>query len=240
MKRLLKILLVRIPLILLTLGLLSALALKFVPVWRTPLMMKRAIEFSSDPDYCTRKQWVDIEKISPEMVKAVIAAEDNRFYTHNGFDTTEIRKMVREHREHGKKLRGCSTISQQTAKNVFTLCSGTFARKILEAFYTVVIEALWGKDRIMEVYLNVAEFGKGIFGVEAAAQHYFGTSAAKLNRTQASLLAAALPSPLSRNPARPGKYMQRRSRQIRNLIPKIIFRLSFQAIQSEDAQYHLQ
>jgi len=212
-----------IPLTLIGLGLFEVLIHTVVPVWRTPLMTVRSFEYRKDKNFKTRKDWVSLDKISPEMVKAVIASEDNRFATHNGFDTEEIHKMLLEHEKRGKKIRGCSTISQQTAKNMFTFCTNSYFRKAVEAGYTVLIELIWGKKRIMEVYLNIAEFGKGIYGVEAAAQYYFGCSAAKLSRYQASLLAAALPSPLKRDPAHPSKYMLKRSGAIRNLIPKIAY-----------------
>ena len=164
-----------------------------------------------------------LERISPEMIKAVIASEDNRFAQHNGFDTTEIRKMFHQHAHHGKKLRGCSTISQQTAKNVFTTCADTGWRKIVEAYYTFLIEKIWGKRRIMEVYLNVAETGKGLYGVEAAAQRYFGKSAAKLSASEAARIAACLPSPLKRRPDKPGEYVLQREKQVRALMGKLSY-----------------
>ena len=173
---------------------------KFVPVKWTPLMLKRSIQNIEQKEYKNSRAWVDIEDISPVMVRATIASEDGKFMQHRGFDFEELIKMKKEHKTKGKKIRGCSTISQQVAKNCFTFCGHSWWRKGFETYYTVLIELLWSKERIMEVYLNIAEMGKGIFGVEAAAQKYFDTSAAKLNTHQAVSIACILPSPLERNP----------------------------------------
>jgi len=184
-------------------------------------MIMQSIKYRSDESFSLQKKWVPLKKISPEMVKAVIASEDNRFDSHGGFDWEEMKKMWKEHTERGKKLRGCSTISQQTAKNVFTFGSQTGIRKIYEAWWTFLIEKIWGKERIMEVYLNVAETGKGIFGVEAAAREYWNTTAAALTRSQACAIAASLPSPLKRNPSSGSSYASQRAADIRSLIGKI-------------------
>lgn len=186
------------------------LVLKWVPVAVTPLMVERAVEFRKGDSFETRKKWVPLEQISVQMVKAVIASEDNRFAQHKGFDTQELRQMLKDHREKGKRIRGCSTISQQTAKNVFTSGRPTWIRKISEAYFTFLIEKIWGKERIMEVYLNVVELGKGIYGVEAASREYYGHGAATLTLQQASALACCLPNPLVRTPRymlsrRPGR-----------------------------------
>ena len=173
---------------------------KWAPVTWTPLMLKRSIQNSNEKDYKNTRTWVDIENISPVMVRAVIASEDCRFMTHHGFDIKELRKMREEHEEKGKKIRGCSTISQQVAKNCFTFCGQSWWRKGFEAYYTVLIELLWSKERIMEVYLNIIETGNGVYGVEAAAQKYFKRSASKLNTHQAVSIACILPNPLQRNP----------------------------------------
>ena len=195
-------------------------ALKWVPVWVTPLMVQRSWQFRNDPDFKTRKKWRSLDRIAPEMAKAVIASEDQRFLDHDGFDRIEIRNALDE-RKSGKRRRGASTISQQTAKNVFCWPSRTWLRKGVEAWFTILIEKIWGKERILEVYLNVAEMGRGIYGVEAAAQAHFGRSAAELTRREACLEAACLPNPLQRNPARPSDYVSRRaaaiSRQMGNL-----------------------
>ena len=173
---------------------------KWVPVKWTPLMLKRTVQNIRVKDYKNSRTWVDIENISPVMVRAVISSEDGRFMEHCGFDLKELKKMRYEHKNMGNKMRGCSTISQQVAKNCFTFCGHSWWRKGFEAYYTVLIELFWSKERIMEVYLNIAETGRGLFGVEAAAQKYFGCSAAKLNTHQAVSIACVLPNPLKRNP----------------------------------------
>ena len=173
---------------------------KWAPVKWTPLMLKRTVQNIGEKDYKNTRTWVDLEDISPVMVRAVMASEDGRFMEHWGFDLKELIKMKKEHKSKGKKIRGCSTISQQVAKNCFTFCGHSWWRKGFEAYYTVLIELFWSKERIMEVYLNIAETGKGVFGVEAAAQKYFGHSAAKLNTHQAVSIACVLPNPLKRNP----------------------------------------
>ena len=173
---------------------------KWAPVKWTPLMLKRTVQNIGEKDYKNTRTWVDLEDISPVMVRAVMASEDGRFMEHWGFDLKELIKMKKEHKSKGKKIRGCSTISQQVAKNCFTFCGHSWWRKGFETYYTVLIELFWSKERIMEVYLNIAETGKGVFGVEAAAQKYFGRSASKLNTHQAVSIACVLPNPLKRNP----------------------------------------
>ena len=173
---------------------------KWAPVKWTPLMLKRTVQKIGEKGYKNTRTWVDLEDISPVMVRAVMASEDGRFMEHWGFDLKELIKMKKEHKSKGKKIRGCSTISQQVAKNCFTFCGHSWWRKGFETYYTVLIELFWSKERIMEVYLNIAETGKGVFGVEAAAQKYFGRSAAKLNTHQAVSIACVLPNPLKRNP----------------------------------------
>jgi len=166
------------------------------------------------------KKWVQIEDISPKMIRAVIAAEDNRFVSHWGIDTKAIEEAV-EHNKKGKTKHGASTISQQTAKNVFLWPSRNFIRKGLEFYFTMLIEGIWGKKRIMEVYLNVVETGKGIYGVEKAAQVYFRTNSSNLTDSQAALIAGTLPSPQRYNPVNPGKYLASRRDQIISLMYKI-------------------
>jgi monofunctional glycosyltransferase len=141
-----------------------------------------------------RRTWVALKDVSPHLVRAVIAAEDQNFCLHNGFDVKQIKKALEE-AERGRDLRGASTISQQTAKNVFLFNGGGFVRKGLEAWFTVLIERMWSKPTIMETYLNIAEWGDGIFGIEAAAQERFGVSAKDLTARQAAALAAVLPNP---------------------------------------------
>ncbi len=215
-------LLYKIPLALIALSVLWVLVLKWAPVWLTPLMISRSIEYRSDDSFRTQKRWRRIEQISPELAKAVIASEDNRFFIHKGFDWEEIDNAIEEHRRGGRR-RGASTISQQTAKNVFLLPSKTWVRKAFEAYFTVLIELIWGKERILEVYLNVAEMGLGIYGAEAAAKAHFGVTAAKLSRQQSCLLAACLPNPIARNASNPGPYTRSRASDISNLIPKLAF-----------------
>ena len=173
---------------------------KWAPVKWTPLMLKRTVQNIGEKGYKNTRTWVDLEDISPVMVRAVMASEDGRFMEHWGFDLKELIKMKKEHKSKGKKIRGCSTISQQVAKNCFTFCGHSWWRKGFETYYTVLIELFWSKERIMEVYLNIAETGKGVFGVEAAAQKYFGHGAAMLNTHQAVSIACVLPNPLKRNP----------------------------------------
>lgn len=163
-------------------------------------MLKRSVQNIGQKGYKNVRAWVNIEDVSPLMVRAILASEDGRFMEHWGFDLKELSKMNKEHKTKGKKIRGCSTISQQVAKNCFTFCGNSWWRKGFETYYTVLIELFWSKERIMEVYLNIAETGKGIFGVEAAAQQYFDRIAAKLNTHQAVCIACVLPNPLVRSP----------------------------------------
>jgi monofunctional biosynthetic peptidoglycan transglycosylase len=169
-----------------------------------------------------RHDWVPLTEMSPHLKSAVIASEDQRFYSHDGFDWKEISNAIEERRS-GKRKRGGSTISQQTAKNVFLFPSRSLVRKGFEAYFTVLIEFLWSKERILEVYLNVAEMGKGIYGAEAAAQEIFGKSASELTRREASLIAACLPNPIQRQAGKPSAYVSKRAGQIRALIPKISY-----------------
>jgi monofunctional biosynthetic peptidoglycan transglycosylase len=160
-----------------------------------------------------KQEWVGLSDMSRHIPRAVIAAEDSRFCEHRGFDIEAIEKAM-ERNSKGKKLRGGSTISQQTAKNAFLWPGRTYVRKGLEAWFTVLIEFVWGKPRIMEVYLNVAEFGRGVFGVEAASRHYFDKPATKLSRVEAARLAAILPQPIKRDAASPGRYTKRYANRI--------------------------
>lgn len=201
LKKILKTIFVYIPLCFMALSITLVLIYKWIPVTCTPLMLIRTIQNMGNDDYRTAKKWMDIECLSPNIIKAVMASEDSRFLQHHGFDFEELGKMLEDHQEKGKKIRGCSTISQQTAKNCFTFCTRTWFRKGIEAYYTVLIELLWGKKRIMEVYLNVVETGKGIFGMEAASLKYFGMPASELTLRQAAQLACILPNPLVRTPA---------------------------------------
>lgn len=218
-----KLLLIKLPLAFVAVTVLWVLMLKWVPVWVTPLMVSRSIEYRNDDTFRTQKKWRRYERISPEMAKAVIASEDNLFAEHNGFDWKEMRKAIDDHKTKGKKLRGASTISQQTAKNVFLIPSRSFVRKAFEAYFTLLIEWIWGKERILEVYLNVAEMGKGVYGAEAAARAFFDKNASELTRREASLITACLPNPIDRHADRPSQYVSKRAGQIRSLIPKIAY-----------------
>lgn len=184
---------------------------KFVPVPYTPLMAIRSIE--GNADYKTRHDWVPIEDISPYLQLAVISAEDQTFLSHGGFDRKAIEKAM-ENNEKGKKLRGGSTISQQTAKNAFLWPKRSWFRKGMEAYFTLLIEILWSKERILEVYLNSIEMGPGVFGAEAASQYWFKKSAKKLNIENAAAIAAILPSPQRYKANPPGPYVARRTQWI--------------------------
>lgn len=220
-RKILRLLFVRIPFWTILASLALVTLLKWVPVRYTPLMLKRAFQFRSVENYHSEQEWVSLEDFSPELIKAVVASEDNRFFEHRGFDWIEVDNMRREHREEGNALRGCSTISQQTAKNVFTFGSRTWIRKANEAYWTALIELIWGKRRILEVYLNVAETGPGLYGMEAASRHYFGTGSADLGRKQAVALSVCLPSPLKTSPGDTDAFTRRRQKQVYALIRKL-------------------
>lgn len=188
---------------------------RFVPVLVTPLMVIRTIEQAADSQRPVRwkHDWVSFGALSPKLQLAVVCAEDQAFLEHWGFDFQAIEKAI-EHNRKSRRLRGASTISQQTAKNVFLWPGRSWLRKGLEVYFTFLIETLWSKERIMTVYLNVIEFGDGIYGAEAAAQHFFNKSASQITREEAALLAAVLPNPLKRNPARPSSLVRNRQQWI--------------------------
>ena len=196
---------------------------RFVPVYVTPLMIIRSVQqlVSGEKVVC-KHTWVPFDKISPSLQMAVIDSEDNSFASHNGFDMIEIKKAMKEN-ETRKKKRGASTISQQTAKNVFLWPQSSWVRKGFEVYFTFLIELFWSKERIMEVYLNSIEMGKGIYGAQAAAKYKFNTTAAKLSSGQCALIAATLPNPIRFNSAKPSAYLLKRQKQIlrlMNLVPK--------------------
>lgn len=180
----------------------------FPPV--TPLMVQRFAQQIKDPDRKVyfKRDYVEIENISSNLITAVVHSEDGLFLYHHGFDVKQMKMSYLENKK-GRRVRGGSTISMQTAKNAFLPHSRTLIRKALEAYYTILIELVWGKQRIMEVYLNIIEFGDGIYGCEAAAQHYFGHSCQNLTKREAAQLAASLPGPLSFNPAMPNRRYNR-------------------------------
>lgn len=181
---------------------------RIVPPPTTLLMVKQAVAGNG-----LAYRWRGIDDISPRLVEAVIAAEDARFCDHRGFDFKAIEKAL-DSNARGRKVRGGSTISQQTAKNVFLWPGRDWVRKGFEAGYTLLIETLWGKRRIMEVYLNVAEWAPGVYGAEAAARRWYGKSAADLTPREAARLAAILPSPRRYQAASPGPYVRRRAGRI--------------------------
>lgn len=192
---------------------------RFVPVPVTSLMVIRAVEQGWDGRTLhLKKNWASFDEISPRLQLAVIAGEDMRFYEHSGFDWQAIKKALRANRK-GRRLRGGSTISQQAAKNVFLWPTRSWFRKGLEAYFTVLIELIWGKRRIMEVYLNVVEFGDGIYGAEAAAEFFFHKPAARLTSSEAALLAAVLPNPRRFQIHRPSPYVRFRQTMIQRRIP---------------------
>lgn len=182
----------------------------------TPLMILRTIEYAfSGEEIRLKKQWVSYENINRKVFKALVAAEDARFMQHKGFDWKAIEAAQRyNERMKGRKKRGASTISMQTAKNVFLWHGRNYFRKGLEAYFTVLIEAVWGKKRILEVYANVIEWGHGIYGVEAAAQHYFGKSTNDLSTYQVALLAAVVPNPRRWDAGNPTPYIRKRANWI--------------------------
>lgn len=187
---------------------------KFVPVPFTPLMGIRALEHNSaGKDMICSHEWVPIDEISLNLQKAVIASEDGRFLEHSGFDFEAMQKAFKNNSK-GKKLKGGSTISQQTAKNVFLWQGRSYVRKGLEAYYTVLIELVWGKKRIMEVYLNSIEMGDGVYGAEAAAKHWYRKDASSLTRYEAAGIAAILPSPRRYKASNSSSYINRRKAKI--------------------------
>ena len=188
---------------------------RFVDPPFTPLMAIRVVQSMAAGERVeVHKQWVDLDRISPALVRAVIAGEDARFFLHHGIDLGAV-DAAREHNErHPRRLHGASTITMQCARNVYLWPGRTWLRKELEAWFTVLLEAVWGKTRILEVYLNVAEWGRSVYGVEEAARRAFGVDAAALTPEQAALLAAVLPAPRRLDPASPSAYVRARAATI--------------------------
>lgn len=195
--------------------LLMVILLRWIPVVITPLMVIRSIEqMWNGKDVRMDKTWVPIEEISFNLQRSVISSEDPKFLEHNGFDFDAIAKAIEANKTRKIKM-GASTISQQTAKNVFLWPSRSYIRKAFEVYFTMLIEFVWGKNRILEVYLNVIELGPGIYGAEAAAHYYFKARAKDLSLYQASSLAAVLPNPRRWNPVQPSNYIQRKQNFVR-------------------------
>lgn len=196
------------------LSILSVIVFKWVPVPFTPLMITRAIEQKMDGKEMTcSHDWEPIENISINLQKAVIASEDGTFLKHHGFDFSAMQKAFKNNNR-GRKLKGGSTISQQTAKNVFLWQGRSYVRKGLEAYFTVLIELIWGKERIMEVYLNSIEMGEGVYGAEAAAKYWYQTDAKNLTKKQAAGIAAILPNPRKFKASNSSSYIEKRKGKI--------------------------
>ena len=195
---------------------LSVVALRWLPVYFTPLMFIRLGQQAKAGEHLTlHHHWVSLDKISPALSTAVMASEDARFLEHHGFDYEAIEKAAMRNLKHPEKRRhGASTISQQTAKNVFLWPGRSWVRKGFEVYFTTLIELMWSKERIMEVYLNSIEMGNGIYGADAVAEHHFNTTADKLTKAQCALIAVSLPNPRRFNSARPSGYMLKRQSRI--------------------------
>ena len=200
-------------------SILLVIVFKWVPIPFTPLMVIRAVENKWEgKDAVLSHDWVPLEEISPNLQKAVIASEDGNFLNHYGFDFQAMQKAFKNNQK-GKRIKGGSTISQQTAKNVFLWQGRSYLRKGLEAYFTVLIELIWGKERIMEVYLNSIEMGKGVYGAEEAAKHWYRKSAVNLTKREAAGIAAILPNPLKYKATNSSSYIERRKDKIlRNML----------------------
>ena len=194
---------------------LAVVILRFVPVYFTPLMFIRCAEQMKEGESLKLEHtWVTLDDMSKYMPVAVMASEDQRFMSHHGFDYNAIEQAARHNRT-GKRMHGASTITQQTAKNVFLWPGRSWLRKGLEAYFTVLIELTWSKQRIMEVYLNSIEMGNGIYGADAVAREHFGKKASELSRDECALIAATLPNPRVYSSKHPSPYMLKRQRQIK-------------------------
>lgn len=196
------------------LSILSVIIFKWVPIPFTPLMVTRIIEFKLEGDDAIYShKWVPLEDISSNLQKAVIASEDGNFLIHNGFDFEAMQKAFKNNNK-GKRLKGGSTISQQTAKNIFLWQGRSYIRKGLEAYFTVLIELIWGKERIMEVYLNSIEMGNGVYGAQEAARHWYSKTATNLTPREAAGIAAILPNPRKFKASNSSSYINRRKDKI--------------------------
>ena len=196
------------------LSILSVIIFKWVPIPFTPLMVTRIIEFKLEgKDAIYSHKWVPLEDISPNLQKAVIASEDGNFLKHSGFDFEAMQKAFKNNNK-GKRLKGGTTISQQTAKNIFLWQGRSYIRKGLEAYFTVLIELIWGKERIMEVYLNSIEMGNGVYGAQEAARHWYSKTATNLTPREAAGIAAILPNPRKFKASNSSSYINRRKDKI--------------------------
>ena len=201
---------------------LAVLVLRFVPPFTSVVMLERQVSawVHGEKDFHLRQHWVPWKQIAPSVPLAMVAGEDQKFPYHHGFDFESIDKAI-DAADDGKRLRGASTISQQTAKNLFLWNGRSFVRKGLEAYFTVLIELTWPKQRILEVYMNIAELGDGIYGVGAASEAYFHTTPARLDSSQAARLAAVLPSPRRLHADRPSAYVMRRAAWIQQQMEQL-------------------
>ena len=203
------------------LSILSVILFKWVPIPFTPLMVTRIIEFKLDgEDAIYSHKWVPLEEISPNLQKAVIASEDGNFLKHNGFDFKAMQKAFRNNSK-GRRIKGGSTISQQTAKNIFLWQGRSYIRKGLEAYFTVLIELFWGKERIMEVYLNSIEMGNGVYGAQEAARHWYRKTAINLTPREAAGIGAILPNPRKYKASNSSSYIERRKNKIMRVMRHI-------------------
>lgn len=203
-------------------SILAVVAYKYIPVYYTPLMLTRLYDqYKEGKPWKLNHTWVPLSQIAQPLVQAVVASEDNLYLDHNGFDIEQIQK-ARDEAEKGKRVRGASTISQQTAKNIFLLPTKSYIRKGVEVYFTLLIEWIWGKERIMEVYLNSIEMGDGIYGAEAVAKAHFKKTASQLSSGEAALIAASLPNPRKFNSSKPSPYLLKRQGQILSLMGKLI------------------
>jgi monofunctional biosynthetic peptidoglycan transglycosylase len=203
------------------LSILLVIIYKWIPVPFTPLMFTRVVENKIDgKDAILSHDWVSLDEISPNLQKAVIASEDGNFLKHNGFDFLAMQKAFKNNNR-GKKLKGGSTISQQTAKNVFLWQGRSYIRKGLEAYFTVLIELIWGKERIMEVYLNSIEMGNGVYGAEEAARYWYAKKAIDLSTREAAGIAAILPNPRKYKATNSSSYIERRKGKIVRVMRQI-------------------
>ena len=214
--------LLALPLLFAAASVLQVATLRFIDPPFSAFMLSRQLEAWGEGDWSFRiaYDWRDLDEISPNVPLAVVASEDQNFAEHFGFDLKAIEK-ARKNNARGRKVRGGSTISQQTAKNLFLWSGRSYVRKGIEAWYTLLIEALWPKHRIIEVYANIAEFGDGVYGAQAAARTYFGKDADRLGAAEAARMAAVLPSPRRYSIAKPGPYVQRRTQAIQRQMRSI-------------------
>jgi monofunctional biosynthetic peptidoglycan transglycosylase len=218
-RRLLKWLFVWLPLIVVSGTTAQVLILRWVPPVSSSIMIGREVDalFEGDWRFRLHYQWRDWSRISPNLPISLVAAEDQKFPFHDGFDFEAIDK-ARAHNLHSRRVRGASTISQQVAKNLFCWSGRSYLRKAVEAWYTVLIELFWPKQRILEVYANIAEFGDGVYGAEAAGQAFFGKPASALNLAESARLAAVLPNPKKYSAKNPGGYVSARARWIQRQV----------------------